>query len=510
MKNFKNILFGMLLLLPFFQVYSINISNLEQDNNEDCQDYNINDILKFGLDGSKPYNFKSGVKTLGVDFEIAKAILQKMDKNLIFKRFAWGQKLTALSKGKVDIISASILIKKKREYAYFSKAYRYREDSLFLLKETRKLDFSNINEFLVQIRLRNFRLGVIRGYSYVDPDIDKFINDNLNKNIVRVYDSNIQALEGLLNGKVDGFITEKLEGSTVVIDNHVANRVKEEGLNVKIPIHFMFSKKSVTLDFIVKFNKVIDEFCSSREYNSIISKYIYPILFVQTVNSEWFYVISIIGTISFVLSGIAIAVKDNNTLFGTIILALLPSIGTNIVLDIVINNQPVGMLLEPLYIYYSLVIVLVGFALLRLLSSYSNEESIKGENTMFWDHLFIICDAFGQAVFLIIGIAVVVIIRINPVELWAPFFAFLSANAGCILRNLLRKNRLSTDIFGEINFEVSIFWAMLFIFFLEWQSYELDQEKIKYATMGIILGSFISRLAIYYLKIPNLYFREEI
>ena len=84
-------------------------------------------------------------------------------------------------------------------------------------------------------------------------------------------------------------------------------------------------------------------------------------LLLQTIDSQWFYLIGVIGTLAFAISGIAIAAKDNATLFGTFLFAMLPSAGGGIMRDILINRDEVGIFLTPSYMYYIIIVVLVGF-----------------------------------------------------------------------------------------------------------------------------------------------------
>ena len=63
--------------------------------------------------------------------------------------------------------------------------YRFEENSLFILHETNKnLDFKSISEFMAQVRLQNFKLGITEGFIYADPQINLFISYNSNQDIM--------------------------------------------------------------------------------------------------------------------------------------------------------------------------------------------------------------------------------------------------------------------------------------------------------------------------------------
>lgn len=53
-----------------------------------------------------------------------------------------------------------------------------------------------------------------------------------------------------------------------------------------------------------------------------------------------------------------------------------------------------------------------------------------------------------------------------------------------------------------------IFWGLIFSTFLDVNATHPDSVTIKYTVILVVIGAFVSRLLIYYLKIPNLRFRK--
>ena len=47
----------------------------------------------------------------------------------------------------------------------------------------------------------------------------------------------------------------------------------------------------------------------SDEFKNIAKTYLYPVLLLQTIDSQWFYFIGVIGTLAFAISGIAIVIN---------------------------------------------------------------------------------------------------------------------------------------------------------------------------------------------------------
>jgi hypothetical protein len=106
---------------------------------------------------------------------------------------------------------------------------------------------------------------------------------------------------------------------------------------------------------------------------------------------------------------------------------------------ILINREEVGIFLTPSYMYYIMIIVLIGFSMVRLLEYYN--ERANGDEVInnFLDTVLVLGDALGQAAFIFTGVSIAIMAKIKPIEFWGPFFAFLTASGGGILRDLIRK-----------------------------------------------------------------------
>lgn len=188
---------------------------------------------------------------------------------------------------------------------------------------------------------------------------------------------------------------------------------------------------------------------------------------------------------------------------------MLPSVGGGIMRDVLINREEVGLFLTPSYMYYIIIVVLVGFSTIRLLEYY-NKGANKDDVIMhFWDNTLVLGDALGQAAFIVTGVSIAIMARIEPIGLWGPFFAFLTANGGGILRDLLRKKHYIICLNGAINAEVSVIWGFIFSLYLDINSHNPDPTGIRNAVIVIAIGAFITRLIAYYLKVPNLKFRAD-
>lgn len=479
-----------------------------------CGELPDKDTLISGWYSWEPYQYNkitpSGPKLVGMDIWLIKYLATKVKLDISYNEISWSQHQLDLANGDRDMASGATYTADRAKYAYFSIPYRFEENSLFrVIESNKKINFSNIKEFLAQVRLQNYRLGVVDGFVYAAPEINDFIKDEANRDIITKYSEDFLSLKALMRNEIDGFLCDRVVGSSIVFNNALDKKVEEVPLNIKAPIHLMFSKKTVPIEIVEKFNSAIASFVDTPDYKSIVSTYLYSLLLLQTINADWFYIVSVIGTIAFAISGVAIAAKENATLFGTLIFAMLPSVAGGVMRDIIINKDKVSILTTPSAMYIIVVIVIFGFAVMRLIENYNRDSSSDTAASTFWMHLLVTCDALGQASFIVTGVAISMIGRIEPIELWGPFFAFLTANAGGIIRDMLKKDRIITCIHGDINPELSVIWGLGFSLFLSYNAYDPDPQKIEYAVIIVVSGAFISRLITHYFNIPNLKFRKD-
>ncbi len=516
-SKINSIIFLSLFIILFFALQSITVYATEAEQSEggeQCLESLEKQQLSNGWYLWEPYQFNKitagGYSLTGMDIELVKSLAGKVGIEIEYEQIEWGQHQQDLREGKRDIAAGSTYTKERAEYVYFSVPYRFEENSLFVLHDSDKsLDFISILEFLAQVRLQNFTLGITKGFIYADPQINVFITDNTNRDIIREYTNDVEALNALIKGEIDGFLADRVVGAAAILNHSATAMVKEIQLHVKTPIHLMFSKKTVPIDLVDKFNQEIKQFSESDEYKGIVKTYLYPVMLLQTIDSRWFYFIGVVGTLAFAVSGIAIAAKDNATLFGTFLFAMLPSVGGGIMRDVLINRDEVGLFLTPSYMYYIIIVVLVGFSAVRLLEYYNKRANEDDVIIKFWDNILVLGDTIGQAAFIVTGVSIAIMARIEPIELWGPFFAFLTANGGGILRDLLRKKHYIICLNGAINAEVSVLWGLIFSLYLDINSHNPDPTGIRNTVIIVAIGAFITRLVAYYFKVPNLKFRAE-
>lgn len=480
-------------------------------------DYSQNITLHGGWYPFVPFQYqieKNGIKTLtGLDYDLMNLIAIKANARLEYTQMPWDDLLNAIHIGKEDFATGVLFSKDRAVYVYYSIPYRYAEASIFLPDgKIQGLSDKSTSELLEYMKQNKFKLAVVDGFLYSDPAIDQYITDPANKNLIIKTSSDNESLDFLVNGNVDGFVADRIVGSNLIWHANLPMHIIEHRLKTRAPIYLVFSKKSVTPATVEKFNQSIREIKHSEAYKNIVAWYLYPAIVFQIRGAFWFKLTEIIGIIAFAISGLLIAFKEKTTLFGAIILAILPSLGGGLIRDVIFGRNPVGALQSPIYLSTVLLTVLTGFIFIKLLNHYRKNHEIPREiEDAILSHasiLLIITDAIGLATFTVIGVMVSLLAKATPLWLWGPFFAFVTGAGGGILRDMLSKTRYIEALEGEFYGELAIFWGFLLSLYILISTNQAVPEHIEYAVIVTILGVFISRLVIHFMHVPNINFKH--
>jgi polar amino acid transport system substrate-binding protein len=460
----------------------------------------------------EPYQYeidKKYTKELtGLDIELTNAVFKNIGLSVKHEQVKWDQHLDDIKKGNRDIAPGSTFTAQRAQFARFTIPYRFEENSLFVSKRVYKsLYFKDIKEFLAQIRAINFRIGILSGSVFGDDHVNQFMNDPQNNDIIFRSDDDITNLRALIRSDIDGFITDRLVGASLLTNNKVGSLVHEIPLGIKTPISFMMSKKSVPENMVDDVNRAINEVRTNGEYSQISKKYLFPILLIQIINSSWFYYVNLLGVISFGISGVLIGFRENATIFKTFLFAALPCLFPGLVRDYLIDDSMSSIENVTFYFIIVAVVVLFGFAAMRLLDAFNKDADSDDLVQNFIEKSIIYLDALGQSAFVVPGVTFALLSRLNPIEVWGTLFAFLVASTGCILRDLLTDDKKLSLFCGDLNPEITILWGFLFSLYLDYSSDNPSQLVTSLVVIFLVVSAFISRHFTKKYKLANLKFK---
>jgi polar amino acid transport system substrate-binding protein len=449
----------------------------------------------------------------GLDVELEKLIMKKAGfSNVTITPVSWKQHQEELKTGDKDFAMGAFYSKERAKLFYLTVPYRYEENSLFILrKDEAKHTYTDVKSFLGYVKKNNLKIGVIDGYRYASDEINSFIESPDNKdNIIRSATDN-DNLNLLLNTKIQGFLADRIVGATIIWREKVGRQVSEKRLGVKAPIYMLLSKKTVSETELAEINKAILDLKNSPDYVRIVAWYLYPILLLETTDSDWFVLIEIIGIIAFALSGLVVGYRCGASLFGTFLLCLLPSFGGGVLRDVIFGRFPVWFMLAKHYLILVICISVIGFELVRIYRKFGHHftkffpQTKKIHATKVFDVLLTITDAAGLAAFTVTGVLVSLIVKTDPLWLWGPFFAFLTGAGGGMMRDLFVRDQKITAINGGLYGEIAIFWGLILSLYLTYTAHDVDPFQLEIAVILVIVLEFISRLLIYYFNVPNIY-----
>lgn len=133
------------------------------------------------------------------------------------------------------------------------------------------------------------------------------------------------------------------------------------------------------------------------------------------------YLLDLIGTFVFAISGIRLAARTNMDIFGASVVGFVTAIGGGTVRDLLLNNHPITWMADMTYPLVILAAVPFTFLMGKKLKNFSK--------TLF------IFDTIGIAMFTIIGMEKALSFGLNP--FLAGMMGMISAVVGGIIRDVL-------------------------------------------------------------------------
>ncbi len=111
------------------------------------------------------------------------------------------------------------------------------------------------------------------------------------------------------------------------------------------------------------------------------------------------FIIEIIGTIAFAVSGAMVGINRKMDVFGVSVLGVTTAVGGGMIRDISLNMVP-NSLLEPVYIQVSIITTLILF-----IAVYFSKVESKGKHKIVYDNVMMAMDSVGLGIFTAVGVA---------------------------------------------------------------------------------------------------------
>ncbi len=161
------------------------------------------------------------------------------------------------------------------------------------------------------------------------------------------------------------------------------------------------------------------------------------------------HILDLFGVAVFAITGSLAAGKKHMDVFGVVVLAIVTALGGGTIRDLVIDASPVFWVSDPVYLLVAAVAALVTF--------------LAGRFYDFPRHTLLTADAFGLAVFTVVGIERSLAFEIHPGI--AVVMGIMTGVAGGMLRDIL-SGEIPLILSREIYATASLCGAVVFILIL--------------------------------------------
>ena len=197
-----------------------------------------------------------------------------------------------------------------------------------------------------------------------------------------------------------------------------------------------------------------------------------------------FYVLDILGTIAFAISGALVAMNKKMDPFGVFVIAFVTAVGGGTLRDILIGRQPVIWMTDITYVF--------------LISTFVFIAIIFRKKLKYLQKSLFLFDTIGLGIFTITGTEIGINAHFHPVISIA--LGTMTASFGGVIRDILC-NEVPVLFRKEIYATACIFGSIAFIIL---HHLNIDQTIVYISTTFIVIG--IRLVAVRYkLTLPTFY-----
>jgi len=225
--------------------------------------YAEKDMLHVVYTQWEPYTYQENDKDSGFEIETVKAVIGKMGLGSKFEQLPWKRCLMTMENGQADVLVSALKTPEREKFLYYPDEFISLSKTVFFTKKGSPIQFDGSLE-----NLKNYTIGIIRGFSYGDA-FDKAVylkKDELNNTDILV--------------KVVSVGRNDLGAENLAVITASARKqgVLENIRFLEKPIHsqklyVVFSKVRFLEKTGSKFSETLREFKKTEDYRKILEKY---------------------------------------------------------------------------------------------------------------------------------------------------------------------------------------------------------------------------------------------
>jgi uncharacterized membrane protein YeiH len=181
---------------------------------------------------------------------------------------------------------------------------------------------------------------------------------------------------------------------------------------------------------------------------------------------ELVYLLEIVGTIAFAVSGAVVAIKKETDVFGVVFIAITTAVGGGIFRDLLIGELP-----PVAFVHYEYVFAATVTALGIFLFAFIRRDKNHHQHWAAIDRVNNIFDALGLGAFTVIGMNRAIVAGLGDNVFLVIFLGMITGIGGGIIRDTLVRD--IPFVLTERVYAVASLFGAIFYYILYWQGINL-------------------------------------
>lgn len=202
--------------------------------------------------------------------------------------------------------------------------------------------------------------------------------------------------------------------------------------------------------------------------------------------TEFVFVIELIGTIAFAVSGVIVAIQKSMDVFGVIVLGVTTAVGGGMIRDIILGILPPTLFLDSIYVFVAVTTSILVFLVMFFLHGKSKNLVKKVDP---WINAF---DSIGLGTFVVSGVNTASNQGLSELAFLSIFVGALTGIGGGILRDIFA-GRIPVVLHKRIYAVAAISGAFIYYYANLWIGTDL-------AMLAGIISTLLIRMFATYFK----------
>lgn len=145
------------------------------------------------------------------------------------------------------------------------------------------------------------------------------------------------------------------------------------------------------------------------------------------------FLLEIVGTIAFAISGAIVGIEKRMDIFGVSILGLTTAVGGGILRDIILGNTPPAAFRNPVFAATAILVSILVF--------FPSVRSVFGKRGKRYEMLLLVMDSLGLGLFTVIGVQIANDVSQGGNYFLITFVGVLTGVGGGLMRDVFAGNR---------------------------------------------------------------------